>query len=143
MKHRIFPIAGLIAAGLWAAWGAGSASTRAAAGPEGQISVAGGQVALGTNGIHPPLAYGRINDDASISSASTNVAGVSKPLTGTYDITIDGGLASTDVILVTVAVSFPNWAVAKVLGNGKARVTIWNIGPDTFDLPFSFVIFRP
>jgi hypothetical protein len=143
MNHRIFPITGLIAAGLWAAWGAGSASTRTAAGPEGKISVANGQVALGEYGIHPPFAYGKIDQEGAIWSSSANVTGSSRVDTGIYQISVAGGLEGTDIVLVTAAWQFPMWGGARVLANGKVEVIMFDVGPDPANAQFSFVIFRP
>jgi hypothetical protein len=143
MNNSIVSAVVLVSAGLWVGAGTGHSANTAASGPEGQITVTGGQVALGENGMHPPFAYGKIAANGTIISGSSNITGVSVA-TGRFTITVDGGFLTTDIVVANdIRFARPILMNPWITG-GTLEIWCWN-PVESWELrdDVSFVVYRP
>lgn len=107
------------------------------------LNADGGLVSMGAAGIHPALAYGSVNGSGGIVSRSPNVTAVQRLGAGWYEITIAGGIATTDIVLCT-----GRYGGLIVSGDAdaapKLRVRVYDPFAEAFmNWPFSFVVYRP
>lgn len=107
------------------------------------LNADGGEVSMGVYQIHPPLAYASISGGGGIVNRSSNVSAVQHLGAGLYEITITGGIATTDIVLCT-----GRYGGIIVTGNTdtapKLQVRVYDPFAEAFrDWPFSFVIYRP
>jgi len=108
------------------------------------LNASGGDVRMGPYSIKPPLAYGKINENGNIISASANVTGVTIISTG-FLVQIAGGVASTDIAIAQDAQAWNTPTVISASPDGG------NLMIACYDLTFeewgpqavSFVIYRP
>ncbi|MFG0242703.1 MAG: hypothetical protein ACF8R9_07970 [Phycisphaerales bacterium JB054] len=104
----------------------------------------GGTISMGANCIHPAHAYGKINENGAIVSASSNVTGVSVG-TGRFYITIAGGLTNADIVIATDGgYGRPTIINSHVNGSGQLEIGCWGTTNDWDERePVSFVVYRP
>lgn len=110
------------------------------------LNANGGNITMGPNQIHPAYAYGKILENGTIVSASSNVTGVTTTSTG-FIVQISGGITDTDIAVASDAQPGSTGApvVARCQRSGSnLRIYTWNSldnweGRD----PVSFVIYRP
>jgi hypothetical protein len=107
------------------------------------LNADGGQINMGMHQIHPALAYASISGGGSIVSRSSNVTGVQRLGSGWYEITLAGGIATSDIVLCT-----GRYGGLTVTGNvesaPKLHVRVYDPFAEAFkDWPFSFVVYRP
>ena len=143
MNNNLVSAVALVSAGLWVGAGTGHSATSVATGPEGQITVTGGQVALGEHNIHPPFAYGKIAENGSIISASPNITGVSVS-TGKFTVSLAGGFQSSDIVIATDARFNRATVMNAWITGGVLEITCWNpvgVWEDRDDV--AFVVYRP
>lgn len=106
------------------------------------LNADGGDVSMGMHQIHPAFAYASISANGGIISRSSNVTGAQRRGTGWYEITIAGGIATTDIVLC----SGPYSLIVGSERNDGSNLWVWVYSPisdESADWPFSFVVYRP
>jgi hypothetical protein len=105
------------------------------------VNAEGGAIRMGPHGIRPAHAYGQVSSSGSLISGSPNVTSVTKVGQGLYDIRFIGGLAGTDVALVTCQ-TFRVGGVS--IRNGVMQVGVAHADSGgLIDSAFSFLVYRP
>ena len=111
-----------------------------------QLNPEGGQISMGMHGVHPTYAYGKILENGTIVSASSNVTAVTTTSTG-FIVQISGGITDTDIAVASDAEPTSTGApvIARCQRSGSdLHILTWN-PLDSWDgrAPISFVIYRP
>lgn len=107
------------------------------------LNLEGGPVLMGEHAIRPAYAYGQVLEDGTITSASSNVTGVSFDGTAML-VHVAGGVALTDVVLVTDADAGDEALSMQVRASaGRLRVSAYGDVNGWQRTAFNFVIYRP
>ncbi len=108
------------------------------------LNADGGEIKMGPQQIQPAHAYAVINADGVILSASPNVLSVNNVFTGTFEITLDGGVLGTDIVLATGnSRDYQITTTAAYKQAGKIRVSNYSIDAGVArNIAFSFVVYR-
>ncbi|MEZ6241706.1 MAG: hypothetical protein R3B57_01550 [Phycisphaerales bacterium] len=104
----------------------------------------GGDVRFGSHFIPPIFAYGRVNINGTLMSASSNVAAIDHSGDGYYDITIPGISPSATVIVTSGYTQSGRWT-SFLITSGNILRLITGRTDELFpsDWPLSFVVINP
>jgi hypothetical protein len=107
------------------------------------LNAEGGQIRMGLYNIHPAFAYGKIDRDGTIISASSNITGVTHMGEGIYQIFVEGGFVISDIVILSSGPQtiiggrvYPETAPAIQLH------TFNHLLDEQFDTEFDFVVYR-
>jgi hypothetical protein len=109
------------------------------------LNADGGDVRMGAQRTMPAFAYGFVESNGTIVSASPNVISVRHPGPGLYYITVDGGFSSSDICIATPEFGYMSAGANLTYSTtGELFVMTYYI-PDlrAGDGRFNFVVYRP
>jgi hypothetical protein len=100
------------------------------------------EFAPGTGNVVSPIAFGTVNSDGTLGTATPNVSSAWNSSSSLYEITINGVTVTAGQYTV-VATPFGNGTAATGAGNGKLYVFIRNTAGTLSQIGFSFMVFKP
>ncbi len=105
------------------------------------LNADGGNIKRGQHQISAPYVYGRVDTDGSLLSGSSNIISTQDVGVGWYRIDIEGGIRSSDIIMVSGYNLIQASGSRHTSGSLDVRTVLAYTG-DLFDGGFSFVIYR-
>ncbi|MCA9277594.1 MAG: hypothetical protein H6815_02255 [Phycisphaeraceae bacterium] len=109
------------------------------------LNADGGEIRFGVQRTSSVFAYCRIAPNGAVVSSSANIASVTHPSDGVYNIYVDGGVQQSDIIIATSHSS--SMVIVRAYSSGgssyKVRVDKLSTPSTSIDGEFSLVVFRP
>lgn len=108
------------------------------------LNFEGGEVAMGEHRIHPAHAYGKVNPDGTLANGSSNIVGTSRIQEGQYEILIEGGFLSSDIVIASSSAGFWSAGGSRSNTTGHLVLSVNRVtNGDLEDVSIQFVVYRP